>query len=134
MVIKMVVVFVPYPCGTIFSIILIIGGILSLPADPEGGFSMIIFGIIVLAINQAIVGSSRSRGIPVSGRGSVIHNRAYSTGNGNALRSFCPKCRIEYTTTNQNNLCPNCQVHLKTKPTSYLDLKEEKKPFYFENQ
>ncbi len=130
----MVIFIVPYPCGTIFSIFLIIMGIFTLPANPEGGISMIIFGTIFLIINQAITGSGRSQGSPLDLRSSSHYNRQQLGGMRDGLTYFCPECGIEYTTTNASNLCPSCQIPLKTKPTMNSGFQNKQKSFYFDNQ
>ena len=130
----MVMIIVPYPCGTIFSILLIIMGIFTLSVDTEGGFSMIIFGAIFLAINQAIAGSGRSRSSPTGLRENSVYNHSNSGGLGNIMINYCPECSMEFTVTGTSNLCPNCQVPLQQKTGSYSRTQIPRKDFYFENQ
>ena len=131
---KKVIVIVPYPCGSIFAIILIVMGIFTLPVDPGGGISTIIFGIIILAINQAMVGYGRQRGSPVGIRGTNSYSNRHSRGMGDEMVYYCQKCDIEFVLSNTSNLCPNCQLPLKTKESSFSEIKEQRKTFYFENQ
>ena len=130
----MVIVIVPYPCGTIAGIILIIMGIFTLPVDPEGGISTIILGIIILAINRAIVGASRPRRSLLGIQGTSYNNKNHSRSTGNITVNFCEQCDIEFTMTSIGNLCPNCQLPLKTKTSSFSGRQEPKKSFHFENQ
>ncbi|MHA1975747.1 MAG: hypothetical protein ACW98F_18000 [Candidatus Hodarchaeales archaeon] len=130
----MVIIIVPYPCGTIFSILLIIMGVLTLPIDPGGGFSMIIFGTILLVINQALSGSRRSMGSPIGLRGATHTNRSFSKGRAYNLIYYCPRCNMEFNVSNTSNLCPNCQVPLKTKTGDYSNAEKPRRSFYFENR
>ena len=135
----MVILIVPAPCGTIFSIFLIIFGILTLPTDPQGGISMIIVGVIFLGINQVILGSSRPRGASMMNRPITFSNSnrsftsSYTRGVKPRTVFICPQCNVEYTTTNSNSLCPNCQVPLKAKISSF-GVQKHKTNNYFENQ
>ncbi|MHA1206331.1 MAG: hypothetical protein ACTSSO_02045 [Candidatus Hodarchaeales archaeon] len=131
----MVIVIVPYPCGTIFSIILIIAGIVTLPGNLGSGISMIIVGIVFLAINEALTGSDKPRRVPRRNQGSVsLADKSNLSRMGYNIGYFCPKCGIEYDGTNTSRICPTCQIPLKTKESSFSKTQENARSFYFENQ
>ena len=128
------IIIVPYPCGTIFSVLLVIMGILTLPGDPGAGIGMIFTGIFFLVINQAIIGSSRRRGSPTGLHNTSHHGRSQLGGIGEKPVLLCPKCDMEFTGTNSHMLCPNCQIPLERKFKTFSDAHAKPKAFYFENR
>ena len=105
----------PAPCGTIFSILLIIAGFISLFFDSYYGISLIVLGFINLIINEALQSSDTSRGTSpktqniLYGRGTHLRNTEEK------IRYYCPKCKMEFTSFLPNSLCPSCQIPLKKK-------------------
>ena len=131
----MVILIVPYPCGTIFSIILIISGILTLPTDPGSGISLIVVGVVLLGINQVLMGSSRPRGAPMMNRTPTSFNRSYNRSYSGGIQPktafICPQCNVEYRITSSNSLCPICQVPLESK-SSEVVVQETRTNYYFD--
>ena len=119
----MVILCMPSPCGTIFSLLLIIAGFLSLLSGSSFGVSLIVLGFINLIINEAIRSNNTSRGTSLDSRNILYGRGPHFRNTEEKIIYFCPKCQMEFTSFLPNSLCPSCQIPLKKKiaPVSFSD-------------
>ena len=109
----MVILCMPSPCGTIFSILLIIAGFISLFFGSSFGISLIVFGFINLIINKAIQSSDTSRRTSPETQAILYQRGTHFKNPEEKIIYFCPKCQMEFTSFLPNSLCPSCQIPLK---------------------